>query len=193
MVGGGVETTGGRDQFSGPLHAQQHFASCFAVVAGGLKNVLDGLGGVAVAQEAQDGLPVGRADGTGAQARELVVVTLAQPVDGGDAGFRGENVISQHARLRAEGMFGGDEELAAVVRGVGSQQQARASGLQQRRSWTRRVQGVGRGLAQGAGQQDGTVGLASEINEGGQAAGETRDGTGWINDDQAGVEGADEL
>ena len=87
MVGGSVETTGGRDQFSGHFHAHQHFASGFAVVAGGLKNVLDGLGGVAVVQEAQDGLPVGRVDGTGEQACELAVVTLAQPVDGRDAGF----------------------------------------------------------------------------------------------------------
>ncbi len=77
MVGGGVETTGGRDQFSGHLHAHQHFASCVSVVAGGLKNVLDGLGGVAVLQEAQDGLPVGGADGTGTQARELEAVTFA--------------------------------------------------------------------------------------------------------------------
>jgi hypothetical protein len=77
MIGGGVETTGGRDQFSGHLHAHQHFASGFAVVAGGLKNVRDGPGGVAVVQEAEDGLPVGRADGTGAQARELEAVTLA--------------------------------------------------------------------------------------------------------------------
>ena len=35
MIGGGVETTGGRDQFSGHFHAQQHFASGFFVVAGG--------------------------------------------------------------------------------------------------------------------------------------------------------------
>ena len=54
MVGGSVETTGGRDQFSGPIHAYQHFASGFAVVAGGLENVRDGPGGVAVLQEAQD-------------------------------------------------------------------------------------------------------------------------------------------
>jgi len=94
MVGGGVETPGGRDQFSGHFHAHQHFASCVSVIAGGLKNILDGLGGVAVLQEAEDGLPVGRADGTGAQARELEAVTLAQPVDSRDAGFRGENVIS---------------------------------------------------------------------------------------------------
>ena len=68
MVGGGVETTGGRDQFSGHFHTHQHFASGFAVVAGGLKNVRDALGRVAVLQEAEDGLPIGGADGTGAQA-----------------------------------------------------------------------------------------------------------------------------
>jgi len=54
MVGGGVETTGGRDQFSGHFHTHQHFASGFAVVAGGLEDVRDGPGGVAVLQEAQD-------------------------------------------------------------------------------------------------------------------------------------------
>src|SRR5438105_14563940 len=91
MVGGGVETTSGRDQFSGHLHAQQHFTSGFAVVAGGLKNVRDGPGDSAVLQETEDGVPVGRADGTGTQARELVVVAFAQPVDGGNACFRGEN------------------------------------------------------------------------------------------------------
>ncbi len=87
MVGGSVETTGGRDQFSGHFHAHQHFASGFVIVAGGLEDVRDGPGDIAVLQEAQDGLPVGRADGTGAQACELVMVPLAQPVDGGDACF----------------------------------------------------------------------------------------------------------
>ena len=87
MVGGRVETTGRRDQFSGHFHAHQHFASGFAVVAGGLENVRDGSGGVAVLQEAQDGLPVGRVDGTGTQACELVMVALAQPVDGRHADF----------------------------------------------------------------------------------------------------------
>ena len=87
MVGGGVEATGGRDQFSGHFHAHQHFASGVSVVAGGLKNILNGPGCVAVLQEAQDGLPIGRADGTGAQARELEAVALAQPVDGGHACF----------------------------------------------------------------------------------------------------------
>ncbi len=136
MIGGRVETTGGRNQFSGHFHAYQHFASGVAVVAGGLKNVRNGLGDIAVLQEAEDGLPIGRADGTGTQARELVVVTLAQPVDSGDACFRGEKVVGQDARLRAEGMFGGEQQLAAVAGWVGSEQEARASSLQHGRSWT---------------------------------------------------------
>src|SRR6266699_6408555 len=70
-------------------------------------------------------------DGTGTQARELVMVTLAQPVDGGHAGFRGRNVVGQRDRLGAEGMFGRQQELVAVAAGVGSQQQARASSLEQ--------------------------------------------------------------
>ena len=131
MLGGGVEATSRRDQFSGHFHTHQHFASGFAVVAGGLQNVGDALGCVAVLQEAQDGLPVGRADGTGTQARELVMVTFAQPVDGGDAGFRGMNVVGQGARLRAEGMFGRQQELVAVAGWVRSEQQARACGLEQ--------------------------------------------------------------
>ena len=54
MVGGSVETTGGRDQFSGHFHAHQHFASGFAVVAGGLEDVRDGPGDSAVLQKAED-------------------------------------------------------------------------------------------------------------------------------------------
>ncbi len=45
MGGGGVETTGGRDQFPGHFHADEHFASGFLVVAGGLEDVWDALGG----------------------------------------------------------------------------------------------------------------------------------------------------
>ena len=99
MIGRGVETTGGRDQFSGHLHAHQHFASGFAVVAGGLEDVRDGLGDIAVLQEAQDGLPVGRADGTGAQASQLGVIAFTEPVDEGDACFGSQDVIGEDARL----------------------------------------------------------------------------------------------
>jgi hypothetical protein len=54
------------------------------------------------------------------------------------------------------------------------------------------VEGVERGLAQGASEQDSTVGLAGEINESGQAAGETGDGAGRIENDQAGIQAANE-
>jgi hypothetical protein len=45
MGGGGVETTGGRDQLPGHFHAYEHFAPGFLVVAGGLEDVWDALGG----------------------------------------------------------------------------------------------------------------------------------------------------
>src|SRR2546421_11931704 len=89
-------------------------------------------------------------------------------------------------------MFGGQQQLVAVAAGVGSEQQARASGLEQGRGGSRRVEGVDRRLAQGAGQQDGAIGLAGKIDESRQAAGETRDGTGGIEDEQAEVQAADD-
>jgi len=48
MGGGGVETTGGRDQLPGHFHADEHLAPGFFVVAGGLEDVRDALGGGAV-------------------------------------------------------------------------------------------------------------------------------------------------
>ena len=64
MIGGGVEATGGRDQFPGHLHAQEHFAPGFVVVAGGCEDLWNALGREAVVQEADDGLPMGGAQGT---------------------------------------------------------------------------------------------------------------------------------
>jgi len=45
MGGGGIETTGRREQFPGHLHAQEHFAPGFLVVAGGLEDLGDALWG----------------------------------------------------------------------------------------------------------------------------------------------------
>ena len=42
MVGGGVEARIRGDEFTGMLHANDHFATGFVVVAGGGKNVFDG-------------------------------------------------------------------------------------------------------------------------------------------------------
>src|SRR5438270_13762168 len=53
-----------------------------------------------------DGVPVGRAVGSGTQARELVVVTLAQPGENGRYCFRDEYLICQGPRLRAESIDG---------------------------------------------------------------------------------------
>ncbi len=48
MIGGGIETTGKRDQFPGHPHAYEHFAPGFAVIAGGFEGLLDALWGGAV-------------------------------------------------------------------------------------------------------------------------------------------------
>ncbi len=66
MIGGGVETTSGRDQFPGHPHAYEHFAPGFLVVAGDFEDLLDALWGGTVLQEAEDGLPMWGAQGTGA-------------------------------------------------------------------------------------------------------------------------------
>src|SRR5712692_7083120 len=89
-------------------------------------------------------------------------------------------------------MLGREQEVAALVSRVGCEQQATAGGLQQGGIWAGCVQGIGRWFAQGAGEQDGAVGLVGEFDEGGQAAGQARNGTGGIEDDQAGVQGADD-
>jgi len=44
VVGGGVEATIEGDEFAGVLHADEHFATGFVVVAGGGENVFDGTG-----------------------------------------------------------------------------------------------------------------------------------------------------
>jgi len=41
VVGGGVETTVERDEFTSHLHMDEHFAPGFVVVASGGENVLD--------------------------------------------------------------------------------------------------------------------------------------------------------
>ena len=84
MVGGGVETTGGRDQFPGHIHAYEHFTSCYIVVAGGLEDVRDALGSGTVLQEAEDGLPMRGAQGTSAETCQVEVILFTEPVDGGD-------------------------------------------------------------------------------------------------------------
>jgi len=131
---------------------------------------------------------MGGADGSGAQTGQLAVFALTEPVDEGDACCRSQDVIGQDGGLRAEGMASCEQEVVALVSGVGREEQATAAGLHQGRRWAGRVQGVGGWLAQGASEQDGTVGLMGQFDEGGQAARETRDGAGGVQDDQSGFQ-----
>ena len=62
VVEGGVEATIEGDEFTSVLHAQEHFASGFVVVAGGRKNGFDGTAAGLLAEEVQDGLTVEGAD-----------------------------------------------------------------------------------------------------------------------------------
>ena len=130
--------------------------------------------------------------GTIAQTCQVGVITLTEPVDGGDSSLGREDVIGQNARLCAEGMPGGEQEVVALVTWIGCEQQATAGGLEQGRRWAGCVQGIGGWFAQGAGEQDGAGGLVGEFDEGGQAAGQASNGTGRIEDDQAGVQAADD-
>ena len=84
IIGGGVETTGERDQFPGHPHADEHFAPGFIVVAGGFEDVLNASGGGAVVQEVEDGLPMWGAQRAGTETCQLGVILFAEPVDGGD-------------------------------------------------------------------------------------------------------------
>jgi len=65
------------------------------------------------------------------------VIPLTEAVDEGDACLGREDVIGQDARLRAEGMAGGEQEVVALVSGVGREEQATAAGLEQGRSGRR--------------------------------------------------------
>ena len=44
MVGGGVEAATEGDEFTGLLHAHEHFASGFVVIAGCDQDIFDGTG-----------------------------------------------------------------------------------------------------------------------------------------------------
>lgn len=45
-------------------------------------------------------------------------------------------------------------------------------------------------MAEGANEEDGAIGLLGEVEKGGQGTREAGDGTGGIEDDEAGVEAA---
>ncbi len=63
--------------------------------------------------------------------------TLTEPVDEGDACLGSEDVIGENGGLCTEGMAGGEQEVVALVSGVGREEQATAAGLEQGRSGRR--------------------------------------------------------
>ncbi len=191
MVGGGIETTRGGDQFPGQLHACEHFAPRFMVVAGGFEDCRDALRGGAVLQEAEDGLPMWGVQGTSTQARQLGAIPFIEPLDTRDTSSGKEDVIGEDGWLGAEGMAGCKQKVVTFVTRIGCEQHAAADSFLQRRSWAGRAQWVGRWLAEGACEQDGAVRLMGEFDEGGQAAQQTRNGTGGIEDDQLRVQATD--
>ncbi len=77
---------------------------------------------------------MGGAQGTGAQTCQLAVIAFPEAVDEGDTCLGSQDIIGEDARLRAEGMAGGEQEEVALVSRVGGEEQATAAGLHQGRS-----------------------------------------------------------
>ncbi len=127
VIGGSIEARSHGNEFACLLHAQQHLAPSFVVVAGGAQDVFDAVGSGTVVQEAQNGLPMQGADRTGAQARERGAIAFAEPVEGGDALRGGDDLVGEQTGRRAEGVFGRDEEGGVLIRGVRREEQATAS------------------------------------------------------------------
>lgn len=82
MVGGGIEATGGRDQFTGVFHTEKHFATSLVVVAGGGEDGGDGLGCGTVMEEVEDGLSLGRMDGAAGEAGQQGMVVVTEEGEG---------------------------------------------------------------------------------------------------------------
>ncbi len=68
---------------------------------------------------------------------------FAKPVDGGDVLVLGDELVGEGARLRAEGVFGGDEQVCVLVVGVGDDEQTAAGGEEVQGAGVTRAQGVG--------------------------------------------------
>ncbi len=118
MVSSGVEAGSGRDDFAGGLHALEHFATRFVVITGGIQDGFDGLRSGTVMQEAENGLPMYGLDGSGAQTLKRCAVVFTEPVKGRDVGFGEEEFVGEDADRLAVGMFGSEQKLTMIVRGI---------------------------------------------------------------------------
>ncbi len=76
MSRGGVETTGGRDQFAGHAHTDDHLTSSFVVITAGLEDVIDGASRGTFVEEAEDRLTLRRVDGSSGEKGEMGGIAL---------------------------------------------------------------------------------------------------------------------
>ncbi len=112
-------------------------------------------------QEAEDGQAVRGTTGTSGEAFEPGAVIVAKPVESGDRRVNGGDLVGEDAGRATEGVFGGEQEVMTLVGGH---------------------------LVQGASEQDGTTGVTSQFDQGGQTLLEAVDGTGGVDDEEADVQ-----
>src|SRR5579884_3182614 len=165
MVGDGVKAGGGGDEFAGQFHAQEHFAASFVVVAGGGEDRFDGLRIGTCAQKLEDGLTLGRTNGTGGEPTEGDGIGCRQPLYGRDILWGGSDGVGKGSRGGTRGVFGGEQQAVALVGGIGDKQEVTASGDEHRGSGTARLEKVGGDTCEGAGEDDGAVGASSQVDE----------------------------
>ena len=165
MVGGGVETTGGRDEFASHTHTHDHLAPSFIIIAGGMDDIFDGAGGGTLAEKAQDGLTVRRTDGASREASEMRERALAQPVEDGNTVVGDDKFIGKDVRGSAKGVLAGEQQVLVLIGRVGSQQEAAASRSADGRGRSLSAHRVGRCLTKGRGEQDGTTAALGQLDE----------------------------
>ena len=71
------------------------------------------------------------ADGAGREAFEGGAVAFTEPVEGGNASIGGKEFVGEDAGGTAERVFGGEQEVVAVIGRIGSEQETATDGFQQ--------------------------------------------------------------
>lgn len=104
-------------------------------------------------------------DGACAQASEEGGISTAEPVEGGDVLSLGHNLVGKRVGLCAERVMRGEQETAAFIRGIGSDQQATADEGELGIVGVVGTQGVCVLRADGAGKQDSAVGTFGQLRE----------------------------
>ena len=106
MVGGGVEAASEGDEFTGMLHAHEHFATSFVVVAGSGQDVFDVTGIGTFVQKLEDGTAVWGADGAGAEALECGEIGSREPGKKRLVALGGSDGVGEGGWCGTQGVFG---------------------------------------------------------------------------------------